>query len=63
MVLAGVSECTHVPVLEHVGVSVLRRCELVGGGVVVAVVVVRVMPVGILVYSSDTGSVPPWTSA
>jgi hypothetical protein len=64
MVLAGMSECTRVPVLENVGASVLGHCELgVGVVVVVVVVVVRVMPVGILVYSSDTGSVPLWTSA
>ena len=59
MVVAGSSECTHVPVLEHVGVSVLERCELVVGVGVVAVVAVRATLAGILICSSNTGSVPP----
>jgi len=63
MVVAGLSEYTHVPVLEHIGVSVLGRCELVDGVGVVAVVIVRATPIGMLICSSNTGSVPPWTSA
>jgi len=64
MVVAGLSEYTHVPVLEHVEVSVLGRCELVVGvGVVAVAVIVRAMLIGMLICSSNTGSVPPWTSA
>lgn len=55
VVIAGLSECTHVLMLEHVGVSALGSCELVVAGVVV-VMVVRATPTGIL---SNTGSMPP----
>ena len=53
------SECTNVPVSEHVGVSVLEHSVLV----VVVVAVIRFTPVGILTGSTKTGSEPPCTSA
>lgn len=59
MVVAGLLECTHVPALEHVGVSVLERCKLVVGVGVVAVAAVRATLAGILICSSNTGSMPP----
>jgi hypothetical protein len=58
MVVAGLSECTHVRVLKHVGVSVPERCELVVGVGVAVVVVVRATPIGMLICSSNIGSVP-----
>ena len=59
------SECTDVPVSEHVGVSVLEYSELLIVGIIVDVVaaVIRFTPVGILTGSAKTGSEPPCTSA